>query len=305
MKNAASRALAACLLLGLLELGLYAQESIVGHLRASVSGCSVELSWQAAAAPTKGYAIYRSSLPFDSDSYAKAEIIGSVGAMEPAFVDSPPAGTPWFYLVLPLDADGRPVVVFQAGENMTAAGISIEGANEGAASLAVSASWPVRAENSVPLPCFLYGMKEGVPGGATALGPEEGKAMAALLTERGPASEPMPPRTGPSQTIAPRVPALPPIKDRPSDPGFEAALARANSKAAAGNWEGARQDLEAILDKAPEPENAARAHYYAGVALSYLGNPKAGLFEFLVAQDFYPAESAPWISYLLRVLSRK
>lgn len=93
--------------------------------RAAIRGETILLSWQDCSAPR--YAVYRSSEPLDASSFGRATKLGEVAPGVEAFVDRPPAGQLFYYLVLALDDKGLASPVFAPKQNLTLEAVSVEG----------------------------------------------------------------------------------------------------------------------------------------------------------------------------------
>jgi hypothetical protein len=98
----------------------------VSRLRASVEGLSVVLTWVDSQGPATSYVVYRSRQAFGPEVLPKALRLASVGAGIGTYRDSPPPNQDWYYLVLALDADGLPALVFTPMATMTKFPLKIE-----------------------------------------------------------------------------------------------------------------------------------------------------------------------------------
>jgi TolA-binding protein len=68
------------------------------------------------------------------------------------------------------------------------------------------------------------------------------------------------------------------------------------------NWDSCRNALISYLNLPRSSASEARARFYLGQCYYFLEQPRESLFEFLSAQDMYPAESAEWIQASLKAL---
>jgi len=138
------------------------------QFRAAIRGETILLSWKDASASR--YAVYRSLSPIGASSFAEATKLGEVEAGVEAFVDRPPAGQPFYYLVLGLDEKGLAYLVFVPKQNLTLAPVSAEapasaesGASKGRLVQATEA--PVQQlEASVKVDSVLLSYKPKKPG---------------------------------------------------------------------------------------------------------------------------------------------
>lgn len=150
---------------------------------------------------------------------------------------------------------------------------------------------------STPLPAFLYGDSSVLPGvgaaGATAPGqlpPETAKALTQL--QDGDESAVV---TGPELRLLPRA-------QREGDSAT--ILLAAESLLTEGDWAGARAILEPLSRSAdPGPERDG-ARFYIGITLAMEGRYRDALFEFLAAREAYPAQTKPWIDFVVEGLAR-
>jgi hypothetical protein len=116
----------ALLLVALLAPALLGAEDLPapGRFRAAIRGETILLSWKDGSAPR--YALYRSSEAIDASSFGRATRLGEVDAGVEAFVDRPPAGQLFYYLVLALDEKGLASPVFVPKQNLTLEPVSVE-----------------------------------------------------------------------------------------------------------------------------------------------------------------------------------
>jgi hypothetical protein len=81
-------------------------------------------------------------------------------------------------------------------------------------------------------------------------------------------------------------------------------LLAAESLLTEGDWAGARTILEPLSRSAsPGPERDC-AHFYIGITLAMEGRYRDALFEFLVVREAYPAQTKPWIDFVVEGLAR-
>ncbi|MDR2471408.1 MAG: tetratricopeptide repeat protein [Treponema sp.] len=71
-----------------------------------------------------------------------------------------------------------------------------------------------------------------------------------------------------------------------------------------GEWEKAGEELRRFLQLPRTEPNRARARFYLGQVYYFQERGKDALFEFLAAQERYPAETNPWIQTVLTVLPK-
>lgn len=120
----------------------------IRRLRAITEKNFVLLSWQDNPDMPGPYVVYRSLEPFSAATLAKAQKLGEIAAGVGTYTDSPPPGVGWYYLVLVLDAEGIPQIVFEPMQTMTAIAISVEASDFAAAPtpIAPAATPPIAAE---------------------------------------------------------------------------------------------------------------------------------------------------------------
>jgi hypothetical protein len=103
---------------------LYCEETgSPSKFRAAIRGETILLSWQDGSAPR--YAVYRSSEAIDAASFGRTTKLGEVASGVEAFVDRPPAGQPFYYLVLALDEKGLASPLFVPKQNLTLEPVSV------------------------------------------------------------------------------------------------------------------------------------------------------------------------------------
>jgi hypothetical protein len=71
---------------------------------------------------------------------------------------------------------------------------------------------------------------------------------------------------------------------------------------ATADWEKARDELDRYLAIHRGPLAEARARYYRGQALYFLGSYRAAFFEFLLVKDYFPVEAREWMESCLAAL---
>lgn len=150
---------------------------------------------------------------------------------------------------------------------------------------------------STPLPAFLYRDASILPGDddvAAAppgqLPPETAKALRQLQDE-----------------TESDVPAGPPLRllPRTQREGDSATiLLAAESLLSEGDWPGARAILEPLSRMGSASPERDCARFYIGITLAREGRYRDALFEFLSVRDTYPAETKPWIDFVVESLAR-
>jgi len=119
-----SSALLIVALLAPARLGCEEEPGSPSKFRAAIRGGTILLSWKDGSAPR--YALYRSSEAIDASSFSRATKLGEVEAGVEAFVDRPPAGQLFYYLVLALDEKGLASPIFVPKQNLTLEAVSAE-----------------------------------------------------------------------------------------------------------------------------------------------------------------------------------
>lgn len=168
-----------------------------------------------------------------------------------------------------------------------------------AATAVISTAEPALAPvpRSSPLPAFLYrdsSILPGVDGAASSgtgdLPPETAKALHQLQDETESVDV-----AGPELRLLPRA-------QREGDAAT--ILLAAESLLLEGDWAGARAILEPLSRSGnPSPEGDC-AHFYIGITLAQEGRYRDALFEFLAVREAYPAQTKPWIDFVVEGLAR-
>jgi hypothetical protein len=385
--------------------------------RAAIRGETILLSWQDGSAPR--YAVYRSSEAIDASSFGRATKLGEVASGVEAFVDRPPAGQPFYYLVLALDEKGLASPLFVPKQNLTLEPVSVEAGGQKPLLVQTRESSVQRLSASARADSILLsyrprkaGMRLVLYRGSSAFSDASSLLDAvlvasfedsggsfvdypvpgidywyALLDESELMSGSVVLKAGENATTdsiripqgktsiaqAPfvsRVPPLPslyfddrvladsgPIEAGPRLPrkegldpetmkamsvllegsreeGIEQPSTRvlreeiepasrstsapgANSggegyalalivrdRLGKGEWAAAATALRSYLALSRSQAASTRAHFYLGEALARDGAYREALFEFLETREAYPAETKPWIDYLLAVLAK-
>mgnify|MGYP001224346683 CR=1 FL=1 len=155
----------------------------------------------------------------------------------------------------------------------------------------------VATSRSTPLPAFLYRDSSILPvgGDATAPGsgqlpPETAKALQQLQDE----TESVP-FTGPELRLLPRA-------QREGDSAT--ILLAAESLLTEGDWRGARAILEPLSRSGNASPERDCAHFYIGITLAQEGKYRDALFEFLAVREAFPAQTKPWIDFVVEGLAR-
>ena len=151
------------------------------------------------------------------------------------------------------------------------------------------------ASRSTPLPAFLYRDSSILPGDGGAAGsgqlpPETAKALHELQDETAAADFP-----GPELRLLPRT-------QREGDAAT--ILLAAESLLMEGDWAGARAILEPLSRAGSASPERDCARFYIGITLAQEGRYKDALFEFLTVREAFPAQTKPWIDFVVEGLAR-
>jgi hypothetical protein len=209
------------------------------RLRAAIEGATIELSWNDAPSGAAGYAIYRSLAPFSKEAPPLSQLVGTAAPGKGAFVDKPPAGQEWYYLVLAVNEKGQPWPVFERMNTMTIVGLSV------AAAESPQAKTPAPAASAAPSATTA---KQAAPVAAkpqvsTAAAPSAGLSTAPL------ALSPPTPKPQTAQTQAPQTQAAPPKAAPTVQPKIIAAAGSRNAPSRL-----AEAETEAVEKKPAETE---------------------------------------------------
>jgi hypothetical protein len=148
---------------------------------------------------------------------------------------------------------------------------------------------------STPLPAFLYRDSSVLPGhddenSPDQLPPETAKALHQLQDGTETATY-----EGPELRFLPRT-------QREGDAAT--ILLAAESLLSAGDWTGARAILEPLSGSGNAGPERDCAHFYLGIALAQEGRYRDALFELLSVREAYPAQTKPWIDFVVEGLAR-
>ena len=217
-----------------------------------------------------------------------------------AYEDAPPAGIPFYYAMADEELVKLGKAVFVAGENATAAPVSVP-LTEAAGAAGAGGRAGSSLSRTRPLPYLV--LERGVYSGLGVtpaqempprreIGQAAGEAVTALLAGL--------PRE-------PRQPMRPVILDvdRVVTGGGEEFLLHAivRDAAAAADGAAAEERLQSFLSIRRDARLEARARFYLGQALYFQHRSAEALVEMLLAADLYNAETRPWLDRCLEDLA--
>ena len=269
----------------------------ISHLRAMVETPAITLTWEDSPSGAPFYVVYRGFKAFSRETMAGAQRLGVVASGIESFTDTPPRGVDWYYLVLAMGPDGRPVQVFTGLETTTEKALKLPAeARQGPeASPAVAGGSGVLLGRGAPLaslvPDFLASGQASLLSQETESRAQPGasaKAAALMMGFRSP----------------PRL-ALPPLRvllqesslDDGASAGGSPLPKLARRLVANEDPRAILVELDALLLREDDPAAAIRERYYRGVALDRLGRYEEALFDLLAARGGYPAETKAWIDF--------
>lgn len=262
----------------------------VSAVAAAVSDDSVRISFRADAS-VANVLVYRSASRIERTSdLLDAVIVQSAPASAVPVVDYPVPGIPYFYALIPDDELRTGQVGIERGVNATIVPVEVP-----AGLYRIGLPGPPRDIRSMPLPLLTLGSGDsnsmlGAPPPAVPaqLSAAASKAVATLLA--GAAERKLPERK-------PR--AFPQDLETPA--GGEEYVLRSivQGPFAKKNWEESARQIARYLSLSRTPKSEARARYYLGQAYYFSGKHPEALFEFLLAQSQYYAESQEWINAIL------
>lgn len=280
-------------------------EAPVSGLAASARSDSVLLSYKPKKAGMR-LVLYRGSSAFDgAPSLLDAVLVSSFEDSGGSFVDYPVAGLDYWYALLDETELESGKVVLKAGENATLEPVRLA-ARPGPAGIAAAPF----ASRVPPLPSLYFDEKvlaDSSPIEASQrlperreLDPETAKAMA-LLLEGTKDERPSQPST---RVLREELAAMGTASAAGSGGEGYALAAIVKGELAKGDWAKASTALKQYLSLNRSKEATTRARFYLGEALAKDGAYKEALFEFLETREAYPAETGPWLDYLLDILAK-
>lgn len=263
----------------------------VAEIAAKAKGDAIVVTYKAA--PKSRLVLYRGTAPITSAAdLLDATLVAAFTDKDGSFADYPVPGVDYYYALLgEEDLKAGRISIVPAVDTLTAP-VHV---HAGAVSSGLAETPP--ASRTPPLPYFL--LEDGASGGAIMtehegpfpaqpVSPETQKAIASLLA-KAPEGKPVMPATR----------LLPEELSAPSGGEDYALSLIVSDRIAAKDWDAAADQLRKYLSLNRSPRASARAHFYLGEALAFMGSGRDAFFEFLSAREFYPAETKPWIEYVL------
>ncbi|MGO8692519.1 MAG: hypothetical protein ACLQMF_02500 [Rectinemataceae bacterium] len=265
----------------------------IDGLKATAKGDAILLSYRPAVAGIR-LVVYRGTAPItESADLLDAALIATFKDKNGSFADYPVPGLDYWYAVLGEDNLKAGHIELRQGHDVTSQPIRIAAPSSNEGTVAEGPSPRTRPlpilvlnrapeEGAAPLPPSV------LPPTRVALAPETEKAVAFLL-----GSEP---------ESRPSMPVLKILSEELGNPsgGEDYALSLiVSGKLDASDWKGAVDELDKYLSLNRSHAVGARAHFYLGEALANTGAFRDAFFELLTARQDYPAETKPWIDYVL------
>jgi hypothetical protein len=272
-------------------------QAFVSALSAKTKGDAIIISYKAS--PKSRLVLYRGSSPLaGAADLLDASLVSAFTDKDGSFTDFPVPGVEYYYAILGEEDLKAGRISIIPGVNALSSPVHVQ-----AAELSSGLPETPPSSRTPPLPYFL--IEDGTVGGGVALLPDEGP----------PPARPVAPDTekaiGLLLAKAPKnLPALPQTRILPEEQaapsgGEDYALSLlVSDRIAAKDWAGAAEQLRKYLSLNRGPKASARARFYLGEALAFMGSGREAFFEFLLAREFYPLETKAWIEYVLSTLPK-
>ena len=271
----------------------------VTGLRAESAPGMIRLSFSADR-PGRTLILYRSTAAISRF----ADLVGAVALIvDPAalaYEDAPPAGIPFYYAMADEELVKLGKAVFVAGENATAAPVSVPLA-EAPAQRAPAArpGAPSRAHAPCPILCSSAACTPARVSRPLRRCPRAGRSARPPARRWQPCSRAF--RGSPGQPMRPVILDV----DRVVTGGGEEFLLHAivRDASAAADGAAAEERLQSFLSIRRDVRLEARARFYLGQALYFQQRSAEALVEMLLAADLYSAETRPWLDRCLEDLA--
>jgi hypothetical protein len=241
--------------------------------------------------------LYRSVQPITHTADLLSAVIVQTG-VTPPFVDYPVPGIPYYYAVIFEDELIRGNVGIYPGHNAAVNPVEVKADRVG---LPRAAGADLR---SMPLP--LMSLNYAVPGidnfselrNPIPLGLNAAKALGSLSRRSsGKSADPQGSRGGRafSQDLDTESYGV---------SGEDLALRTiVQGSFAQGNWEASRNELSRYLSTHHSVITEARARFYRGQSLYFLGSCREAFYEFLLIRSYFPVEVNEWLEACLAILT--
>ncbi|MDR1565947.1 MAG: hypothetical protein LBS48_01530, partial [Treponema sp.] len=262
----------------------------INGLEAAADGEGIIITFSAGM-PGKKVVLYRSVQPLKQTMDLVGAVIVHNDAPSP-LTDYPVPGIPYYYAAILEEDLTRGTAGIYPGRNATVKAVEVP-AGQGRIGLA----GPDRDIRSMPLP--MISVTAAVPA-TDAFG--ETPVQAALSAEAAKALEDVP--VSQKKAASEKQPRAfsRDLDDSPRGGEDYALSAVVQGSFANRDWEACVDELKRYLSLPRSGESEARARFYLGQCYYFLGQFREGLFEFLSARPFYPAESPEWIQASLNAL---
>jgi len=234
--------------------------------------------------PLKNAILFRSTQPVKEPRDLLNAVMVQSGARSP-FIDYPVPGLSYYYALIYEDEISGGSMEITPGVNATISGVTV-----------YSGKAAERALRPIPLPALTLNnnLTEGYFLPDTAA-PGSLSDDAARIIRNAPVPEKPP--------LEQRNPRIFTIDLQAPAGGEDSALFDIISESfVKRDWEKARKELQHYLSLPLSKDVEARARFYFGQALYFIGNYKGALFEFLSIRPIHPAEANMWIDSTLAAM---
>jgi hypothetical protein len=262
----------------------------ISGLEAAAEGDGIIITFSAET-PGKKVVLYRSVQPLRQTMDLVGAVIVHNDAASP-LTDYPVPGISYYYAAILEEDLTRGTAGIYPGKNATVSSVEVP-AGQGRIGLA----GPDRDIRAMPLP--MISITAAVPA-TDAFG--ETPVQAGLSAKAAKALEDIP--VSRKKDVSEKQPKVFNQDLDDSLRGGEDYALRAAVQGSFANkdWETCQDELKRYLSLPRSGESEARARFYLGQCYYFLGQFREGLFEFLSAQPFCPAESPEWIQASLNAL---
>ncbi|MCF7927629.1 MAG: hypothetical protein K9L68_00950 [Spirochaetales bacterium] len=271
----------------------------ISDISAAKQGEEVQISFTTSA-DDRQLVLYRSESPITSSrDLLSAVLIRRFSSSRNTITDFPIPGVPYYYAVLDAKLVQRGITEIDSGRNATIRGVRIP--------LSTDRVGLPEYENMRPIPLPQIQLTRELESGSRLedgrsilplnkqeLDPETAKAVARVL-----------------ETISLKKPRAPePVllpEDRGESPAGDAYTLQRILKSSfeKRDWESVKDSLYTFLSLNRQTKIEARARFYLGQALFFLGEYRPAAMELLLARKNYYVETEQWLDAVIRALSEE